>query len=171
MALPTRHVGVEAGSGAAGKRTIETFVKQLRQFGNPANLPEQGGLMLYPRANRFRQLIELSGFWDFRPDPRDEGTGAGWVSGFDGGVPLAVPASWNDQATDLRDFLGPAWYSTAFEPPECWDKGQLLLRFDSVNYLASVWLNGVHLGDHEGGHLPFSFDVTSTVRQGENLLV
>ena len=127
--------------------------------------------MLYPRVNRFRQVIELSGFWDFRPDFRDEGAAAGWTRGFSGAVPLAVPASWNDQVADLRDFLGPAWYSTAFELPESWGTGQLLLRFDSVNYLAAVWLNGVHLGDHEGGHLPFSFDVTSAVRPGQNLLV
>jgi beta-glucuronidase len=131
----------------------------------------KGDSMLYPRVNRFRQLIDLCGFWDFRPDPREEGNAAGWAMGFDDGAPLAVPASWNDQMAGLRDFLGPAWYSTTFELPESWDKGQLLLRFDSVNYQAVVWLNGTYLGDHEGGHLPFSFDVTSAVQPGENLIV
>ena len=127
--------------------------------------------MLYPRINRFRQVIELSGFWDFRPDPRNEGETGNWGRGFEGGEPMAVPASWNDQVTDLRDFLGPAWYATSFELPEAWEQGRLLLRFDSVNYLASVWLNGTRLGDHEGGHLPFSFDVTRAVAPGGNRLV
>ena len=127
--------------------------------------------MLYPRVNRFRQLIELSGFWDFLLDPADRGIAAGWPQGLDGGEPLAVPASWNDQRTDLRDFLGPAWYATDFELPQGWDRERLLLRFDSVNYLASVWLNGTHLGIHEGGHLPFAFDVAGAVRSGRNRLV
>ena len=45
------------------------------------------------------------------------------------------------------------------------------MRFDSVNYLAEVWLNGVRIGGHEGGHLPFEFDVTPHVRPEDNLLV
>jgi beta-glucuronidase len=127
--------------------------------------------MLCPRTNEFRQLIDLSGFWDFQPDPSDTGTAAGWPEGFTGGVPLAVPASWNDQVARLRDFLGPAWYSTAFHIPVAWRGGRRLLRFDSVNYLAEVWLNGIRLGQHEGGHLPFSFEVTSALRAGRNALV
>jgi beta-glucuronidase len=40
-----------------------------------------------------------------------------------------------------------------------------------VNYLADAWLNGVHLGQHEGGHLPFEFDVTRQLQPENNLLV
>jgi beta-glucuronidase len=127
--------------------------------------------MLYPRSNEFRQIMDLSGFWDFRPDPQDEGAAARWSDGFSEGIPLAVPASWNDQVAKLRDFLGPAWYSTAFSLPAAWKGGQRLLRFDSVNYLSEVWLNGVRLGQHEGGHLPFAFDVTASLRAGRNVLV
>ncbi len=127
--------------------------------------------MLYPRVNRFRQVIELGGFWDFRPDAENAGLAGGWQAGFSEGVPLAVPASWNDQLPRLRDFLGPAWYSTSFTVPDGWNGGRMLLRFDSVSYLAAVWLNGTPLGEHEGGHLPFSFDVTPAIRAGANLLV
>jgi beta-glucuronidase len=34
-----------------------------------------------------------------------------------------------------------------------------------------VWLNGECLGEHEGGHLPFVFDITSRVRDEGNVLV
>jgi beta-glucuronidase len=61
--------------------------------------------MLFPRANEYREVVELGGFWDFRPDPDDKGIGSGWNAGFPGGAPIAVPASWNDQLPDLRDFL------------------------------------------------------------------
>ncbi|MBE3040944.1 MAG: hypothetical protein IMZ62_19275, partial [Chloroflexi bacterium] len=52
---------------------------------------------MYPQNNAFRQYFDLSGFWDFRFDPDDQGQAAGWGEGFSGGQPLAVPASWNDQ--------------------------------------------------------------------------
>ncbi len=127
--------------------------------------------MLYPQSNPLRQSIDLSGFWDFRFDPDDAGLSAGWPEGFPDGSPIAVPASWNDQFEDWRDYLGPAWYQTRFDLPWGWEQRRVYLRFGSVNYLAEVWLNGVRLGQHEGGHLPFEFDVTPHLRSEGNLLV
>jgi len=118
--------------------------------------------MLYPQSNPFRQAVDLCGFWDFAFDPDNRGGQAGWAEGFSGGRPIAVPASWNDQFAEGHDYLGAAWYQTRFDLPWGWDAGRqrLGLRFGSANYLAEVWLNGVRLGSHEGGHLPFEFDIT-----------
>ncbi|MGD0876689.1 MAG: beta-glucuronidase [Anaerolineales bacterium] len=127
--------------------------------------------MLPPRSNLYRQARDLSGFWDFRFDQDDSGRQNGWQSGFSGGRPAAVPASWNDQFEDGRDFLGPAWYQTDFDLPWGFAEKRLQLRFDSVNYLAEAWLNGRSLGLHEGGHLPFAFDITQFVRAERNCLV
>jgi beta-glucuronidase len=127
--------------------------------------------MLYPQSNLFRQTIDLSGLWDFLFDPEDQGTGGGWPEGLSDARPIAVPASWNDQFADWRDYLGPAWYQTRFALPWGWDQRRVNLRFGSVNYLAEVWLNGVRLGEHEGGHLPFAFEVTEYVQREGNLLV
>ena len=127
--------------------------------------------MLYPQSNLHRQVIDLSGFWGFRVDPQDSGLGNGWQTGFADAQPIAVPSSWNDQFEEARDFLGPAWYQTEFGLPWGWNGKRISLRFGSVNYIAEVWLNGQLLGMHEGGHLPFEFDVKSLVRQSENQLV
>jgi beta-glucuronidase len=127
--------------------------------------------VLYPRTNAFRQVTDLSGFWDFRFDPEDRGKTEGWQNGFPGARPIAVPASWNDQLDEGRDFLGPAWYRTEFTLPDFWRENAALLRFDSVNYIAEVWLNGERLGSHEGGHLPFSFEVGALLARGKNTLV
>jgi beta-glucuronidase len=129
--------------------------------------------MLYPQSNSFRQMVDLSGFWDLRFDPQGEGKPGSWSDGFSGGRPAAVPASWNDQFEEWRDYLGDTWYQTRFDLPWGWDAEQqrLRLRFGSVNYLAEVWLNGVRLGAHEGGHLPFEFDIAPQVRQEGNRLV
>jgi beta-glucuronidase len=127
--------------------------------------------MLYPQSNQFRQTIDLSGFWDFCFDPKDQGQDRGWATWFTGGRPIAVPASWNDQFEDGRDILGPAWYQTRFHLPWGWAGRRVRLRFGSVNYLAEVWLNSVRLGLHEGGHLPFEFDVNPHLRPADNHLV
>lgn len=127
--------------------------------------------MLYPQFNRFRQSHDVSGFWDFRFDPEAAGEVEGWARGFDRGRPIGVPASWNDQFEDGRDYLGPAWYQTRFDLPWNWDGKRLIVRFGSVNYLAEAWLNGTHLGGHEGGHLPFEFDITALAKDAGNCLV
>jgi len=127
--------------------------------------------MLYPQSNHFRQLFDLSGFWEIRFDPENAGATLGWDAGFPDGRPIAVPASWNEQFAELRDYLGTAWYQTRFEVPGKIEAHKNFLRFGSVNYLADVWLNGVKLGSHEGGHLPFEFEVTNLLREDGNLLV
>ena len=127
--------------------------------------------MLYPQSNTFRQCIDLSGIWDVRFDPDTKGIDEGWNKGLTESTPIAVPASWNDQFEEWRDYLGDTWYQTHFTLPWGWQEQQIFLRFGSVNYIAEVWLNGVKLGEHEGGHLPFEFEVSPHVQSEENLLL
>lgn len=127
--------------------------------------------MLAPQSNACRQTLDLSGFWDFRMDANRQGVSLGWGAGFAEGQPLAVPASWNDQIDAYRDVLGDGWYQTHFDRPWGWAGQRIVLRFGSVNYLAEVWLNGERLGSHEGGHLPFEFEVSAHVQAEDNRLV
>ena len=50
------------------------------------------------------------------------------------------------------------------------DNARVFLHFGAADQKARVWLNGRFLGEHVGGYLPFSFEVTDIVREGENLL-
>ena len=47
---------------------------------------------------------------------------------------------------------------------------RVFIDFEAVNVTASVTLNGVRLGRHFGGYLPFSFEITEALTQGDNLL-
>lgn len=116
--------------------------------------------MLFPQQNDIRSFFDLSGFWDFRLDPDDTGAGAGWMHGLPDPRQIAVPASWNEQFQDLHDYLGAAWYLRRFYAPAGWRGQRIAVRVGSANYAAQLWVNGQPVGDHEGGHLPFSFDVT-----------
>lgn len=127
--------------------------------------------MLYPQASSFRQVVDLSGFWQFCFDPDNTGESRDWPSGFEDYTHIAVPASWNEQFAESRDYLGTGWYQTRFDLPWNWQDQRIHVRFNGVNYLAEVWLNGAFLGEHEGGYLPFDFDITDRVQEADNLLV
>ena len=77
---------------------------------------------------------------------------------------VSVPGSLNPPPG--RDQTG-GWYRRDFFPPSIWAGRVATLKFGAVNYLADVWLNGTHLGYHEGGHTPFAFDATPALRPGE----
>ena len=63
------------------------------------------------------------------------------------------------------------WYRKTFPTPAAWQNKTIWLQFDGVDYLADVWLNGKHLGRHEGQFTPFDFNVTGLMRgEGANVL-
>lgn len=51
------------------------------------------------------------------------------------------------------------------------EKARALLHIDAADQIADVWLNGKIVGHHEGGYLPFTFDITGSVHEGENELL
>jgi beta-glucuronidase len=114
--------------------------------------------MLRQQKNKFRDFMELKGPWYVKFGNKEE--------------PRRIPAcaSWNEVFPDKRDYLGPAVYKTKFRVPAAFAGKKLLLRFDSVNYLAKVRLNGRLLGSHEGGHLPFEFELNPDRLKKLNIL-
>jgi beta-galactosidase len=67
---------------------------------------------------------------------------------------------------------GVGWYRKHFT----WSKTALaaaervLLRFDGVYHNSTVWLNGTKIGQHAYGYTPFTVDLTSQLRAGDNVL-
>lgn len=128
--------------------------------------------MLYPQQNEVRNVLELSGLWHFVLDREELGLDQGWAAGPPPDRLVAVPGSWNEQFQDTWDYMGPAWYSRGFYPPSSWRAERVWVRVGSANYAAKVWLNGVAVGEHEGGHLPFDLEVTQALAWGRpNTLV
>lgn len=48
--------------------------------------------------------------------------------------------------------------------------GRILLHFGAVDQIAKVWINDVFVGEHEGGYLPFCFDITDALCESRNTL-
>ncbi|XP_055265929.1 beta-glucuronidase-like isoform X4 [Moschus berezovskii] len=137
----------------------------------------QGG-MLYPRESRSRERKELDGLWRFRADFSDnrrQGFEQQWYRAplRESGptLDMPVPSSFNDVGQDgqLRSFVGWVWYEREITLPQRWSEDlgmRVVLRIGSAHYYAIVWVNGVHVVEHEGGHLPFEADVSKLVQSG-----
>ncbi len=104
--------------------------------------------------------------WRIAPDLDNKGRGERWwLAPRADARPARVP--WIMQAT-FPDFHGVAWYWRDFDAaPNPHPGGRTLLRFEAVDYLAEVWLNGKHVGGHEGGETPFEIDVTGAFQAGK----
>jgi beta-galactosidase/beta-glucuronidase len=82
---------------------------------------------------------------------------------------IVVPFCPQSELSSVREMTGDVvWYRRRFDAP----RGErVLLHFGAVDYRAAVWLNDVELGRHEGGHVPFTFEVTRALRPHGNVLV
>lgn len=125
------------------------------------------GVVRVLAADGAPRTVSLNGDWHFVADPSGTLKLADLAS-VPNVRPTRVPSSWQSQFADLRDYAGVAWYWRTVNL-ESVEPGQVaLLRFGAVDYLADVYVNGQKVGSHEGGYLPFEFDVTALLRTGEN---
>ncbi|KAL2160964.1 hypothetical protein VTH06DRAFT_8676 [Thermothelomyces fergusii] len=64
------------------------------------------------------------------------------------------------------------WFGTTFTVPANWTKPdrRVLLNFESVDYEATVYVNGAKVGFNRGGYARFTFDITDHLAQDANEL-
>ncbi len=122
--------------------------------------------LLYPFESPTRTRHDLSGIWRFKLDPDDAGERERWFDGLTDARRIPVPCSWNDLFDDAENYFGPAWYETDVWVNDMAADRRVQIRFGAADYHATVWLNGQKLGEHDGAHLPFAFDVTGLALPG-----
>ncbi|MDT7677417.1 MAG: beta-galactosidase [Pseudonocardiales bacterium] len=62
-------------------------------------------------------------------------------------------------------------YRRHFDVPADWSEAErVVLRFDGVESLFKLWVNGDEIGSASGSRLAHEFDVTSSVRPGDNVV-
>jgi beta-glucuronidase len=142
-----------------------------------ATAPTPGALYRDGQTGRYL----LGGTWLFQADPGDVGLAQGWwrdSASTAGWAQVSVPNAWNaGQFTATSMLGGVGWYRRDFILPAKAFPGYVpragqawIVRFESVNYRATVWLNGHLLGGHVGAYLPFEFDLAD-LRAGVNRLI
>jgi beta-glucuronidase len=120
-----------------------------------------------------------TGYYSYRYEPTDNGyfknqkpkSKSDMVEyDFDKSETLKVPGDWNTQKEKLLLYEGTIWYKKDFNYQLEKDK-RLFVHFGAINYKAIIYLNGIKLGEHEGGFTPFNFEITDLVKERDNFLI
>jgi len=138
-----------------------------------------------------RQTTSLNGNWNYIVDVQEEGyydyrmnpTQWGFFRNakpqrpedlveydFDKSPTMPIPSDWNTRDERLFFYEGTVWFKKSFD----WKQKEgrrTLLYFGAANYDTYVWVNGKKAGHHIGGFTPFNFDVTESLKEGENVVI
>ncbi|MCP3929674.1 MAG: glycoside hydrolase family 2, partial [Bacteroidetes bacterium] len=132
-------------------------------FGQNIPLPE------HPRPDFQReQWQNLNGEWDFEFDSEDEGLLKAWNSGSkDFSKKILVPFPWGSELSGLEDEADIGWYKKEINIDPNWESERTFLTIGASDWETTVWLDGKFIGKHQGGYVPFSFELTENVLYGQ----
>lgn len=125
----------------------------------------------YPRPQFVRsEWLNLNGEWRFEYDDSNSGIRERWYDTHAYSQRITVPFAYQTKLSGIHDtdFHDIVWYERDFELPASWANQRVLLHFGAVDYRATVWVNGVCVTQHEGGHVPFHADMTPALQTGSN---
>ncbi len=142
-----------------------------------ATPPTKGALFADGQDDRYL----LGGEWLYQADPGNVGITDGWwrnVASTAGWTAVTVPNSYNAGDLSPASMAGSVgWYRRDFTLPSSAFARYVparfrswIINFQSVNYKATVWLNGYQIGTHAGAFLPFEFALKH-LHQGVNRLI
>ena len=92
---------------------------------------------------------------------------SGWKS-------VTLPHAWNEDDAfqkDIHDLsTGIAWYRKHFSLPASSENKKIFLEFEGIRQAGDFYLNGKLIGRSENGVMAFGFDITDSVRRGDNVI-
>jgi len=116
----------------------------------------------YPRPIMERnEWKNLNGLWEYAILP----LGKTEPSKFEGKilVPFCIESSLSGVCKRI-DEKHELWYKREFSIPTKWKGKRIKLNFEAVDWKTEVYVNGELVGSHTGGYTPFSFDITSFLK-------
>jgi beta-galactosidase/beta-glucuronidase len=127
---------------------------------------------LHPRPLLARQRwIDLRGPWGFRYDDGGEGIDEHWQTRpelFERVITVPFPPESRASGIGETAYHPCVWYRRQFTLPEGRTQHErVLLHFGAVDYRAQVWVDDQVVARHEGGHTPFSADITAALGPGD----
>lgn len=119
----------------------------------------------YPRPNFKRDsYLCLNGEWDLTAERCGKETKLGKIT-----VPFAPETRLSGIEREKED-----GENYIYRKAVVFDKdfllGRVILHFGAVDQICKVLINGKYVGEHVGGYLPFSFDITDYVKEGRNYI-
>ena len=135
-----------------------------------------------------RQITSLNGEWSYIVDPMNNGLPE---SSFFGGFPknktqktgmelieynfetaakIQIPGAWNAIDEKLFFYRGPVWLYKKFNY-QLKKEAITHLYIEGSNFTTKIFINGSIVGEFEGGYVPFNFDISKYLKDGENILL
>jgi len=119
--------------------------------------------------------LDLGGEWGFAYDDDEVGLHEGWQRRedvFDRCI--CVPYPPESPASGIGDtgYHPVVWYRRLFSLCEADSGERIILHCGAIDYRATIWVNGAHVTDHEGGQTPIEADITPMLHpDGEQVIV
>ena len=116
--------------------------------------------------------LNLNGPWEYQTDRGQTGEQRGFQNGAPFSETITVPFCRESVLSGIGDvdFCDSVWYRKTLTLPEAWAGKRILFHIGACDYYTKVWVNGQYMGDHTGGYVAFSFDITKALKEGENTL-
>ena len=130
------------------------------------NLDKNNILQEYPRPQFKRDsYLNLNGEWKYALREKNQK-----LVNYDGDI--LVPFSIESPLSGVQKSLKPGmtlFYNRKINLNNIVNKGRYILNFGGVDQETDIYINGKHVGNHKGGYLGFSFDITETIKNSDDI--
>ncbi|MFW5657736.1 MAG: glycoside hydrolase family 2 protein [Bacteroidota bacterium] len=122
----------------------------------------------HPRPDFMRtSWLNLNGTWQFAFDSTDTGLSEQWYSSPDFNQNIRVPFPWGSNLSGIENKAHIGWYSREITIPPTFNSERTFLVIGAADWKTDVWLDGQHIGTHQGGYTPFEFELTQHVQHNK----
>ena len=114
--------------------------------------------------------LNLNGPWEYQTDRGLDGEERDYHKGAPFTETITVPFCRESELSGIndKDFCEGVWYRKTLTLPAGWEGRRTLLHIGACDYHTKVWVNDTYIGQHIGGYVAFSFDITKALGEGEN---
>ena len=89
---------------------------------------------------------------------------------FETAAKIQIPGAWNAIDKKLFFYRGPVWLYKKFNY-QLKKEAITHLYIEGSNFTTKIFINGSIVGEFEGGYVPFNFDISKYLKDGENILL
>lgn len=116
------------------------------------------------------EWMNLNGTWEFEYDYSASGQARKVFEKAHLQDSILVPFCPESELSGIgnRDFMNSIWYQRYVRIPEEWKGKRMILHFGAVDFEAVIYINGKEAGNHQGGYVSFSIDITDFLEPGDN---
>lgn len=120
----------------------------------------------HPNPIKMRtQWQNLNGAWEFAFDSLDVGISEEWQNGDKPFIQtIIVPFSWGSKLSQVADDADIGWYKKGITVPSSLSSERMFIIIGASDWETHVWLDGQLVGSHQGGYVPFEFDLSDFLK-------